>query len=203
MPERKPVDTVVDVKTHERSLNLTSLVTVVVILATVTMTFGAMIAVFFYRSLDEKYWGHVQLPALLWITTALLIVSSGTFEQANRVLKNNDQAGFHQWMRWTFGLALTFLVGQILAGWQLLHQGLVLSKNPHSWFIYLFSGLHGIHIIGGLMGIAYLLWRTREPAGGPKFQVQTRVTARGVAVCWHYLDFLWLVLFALLLTWKR
>ena len=184
-------------------MNSTSQITVIVILATVTMTFGAMIGVFMYRSLAPKYWGHVQMPALLWITTALLLASSYTFEKARRVLAVNDQRGFYRWMQWTFGLAAVFLAGQVLALWQLLHGGLVLAKNPHSWFIFLFSGLHGAHIIGGLLGIAYLLVRTREPAGGPKYQVQTRVVAKAVAICWHYLDFLWIVMFVLLLTWKR
>ncbi len=192
-----------DTAAHERNMNSTSQITVIVILATVTMTFGAMIGVFMYRSLAPKYWGHVQMPALLWITTSLLLASSYTFERARRVLAVNDQRGFHRWMQWTFGLAAVFLVGQVLALWQLLHGGLVLAKNPHSWFIFLFSGLHGAHIIGGLLGIAYLLFRTREPASGPKYQVQTRVVAKAVAICWHYLDFLWIVMFVLLLTWKR
>lgn len=197
------MDIAVDPVTQEKSLNSTSLITVIVVLATVTMTFGAMIAVFLYRSLAPKFWGHLQIPLLFWLTTALLLLSSYTFERGNRLLTNRDTFGFHRWLRWTFGFALIFIVGQVTAWWQLLHGGLVLSKNPHSWFIFLFSGLHGAHIAAGLIGIAYLLFRTREPASGPKYQMQTRVIARGVAICWHYLDFLWLLLFALLLTWRR
>lgn len=197
------MDVAADPATQERSLNYTSLVTVIVVLATVTMTFGALIAVFFYRSLAPKYWGHLQIPALLWGTTGLLLVSSYTFERANRFLMNRDVRSFHRWLRWTMALALLFLVGQVLALWQLLHGGLVLNKNPHSWFIFLFSGLHGAHIFAGLIGIGYLLFRTREPASGPRYQMQNRVVARAVAVCWHYLDFLWVLLFVLLLTWKR
>lgn len=184
-------------------MNATSLVTVIVVLAIFTMTFGAMIAVFIYRSLAPKYWGHLQIPALLWFTTVLLLASSMTFEKARRLLTANDQRGFFAWMKWTCALAVLFLLGQVVAWWQLLHSGLILNKNPHSWFIFLFSGLHGFHILAGLAGIAYLLARTREPASGPRFQAQTRVLARGVSICWHYLDFLWIVLFALLLIWKR
>ena len=79
----------------------------------------------------------------------------------------------------------------------------MLARNPHSWFIFLFSGLHALHIVIGLAGLIYLLFRTREPASGPRYQSKTRAVANGVSVFWHYLDFLWLVLFSLLLLWRR
>lgn len=188
---------------REREMNSLSLVTVIVILATVTMTFGAMIAVFVYRSQAPKFWGHLKLSPILWLTTVILLASSFTFEKARQYLAQNDQVGFHRLIRWTTGLAVAFLVGQVAAGFQILHSGVVLANNPHSWFIFLFSGLHGIHIVAGLIGLVYLLIRTKEPAGGPRFQMTTRVVARSVSICWHYLDFLWLLMFALLLLWKR
>ena len=188
---------------REREMTSLSLVTVTVILATVTMTFGAMIAVFFYRSLAPQFWGHLNIPPILWLTTGVLLASSIVFEKARQRLTHNDQIGFYQLMRWTASLALVFLLGQIAAGYQILHSGVVLARNPHSWFIFLFAGLHGVHIIAGLIGISYLLLRTREPASGPRFQMTTRVVARSVSICWHYLDFLWLLMFALLLLWKR
>ena len=201
MPVEAPLGK--DGATREREMTSLSLVTVIVILATVTMTFGALITVFFYRSLAPQFWGHLRIPPVLWLTTGILLFSSMTFEKARQHLTDNDQIGFHHLMRWTTGLAVIFLLGQIAAGYQILHSGVVLASNPHSWFIFLFSGLHGVHIIAGLIGLGYLLWRTREPASGPRFQMTTRVLARGVSICWHYLDFLWLFMFALLLLWKR
>lgn len=68
---------------------------------------------------------------------------------------------------------------------------------------FLFSGMHGIHIIVGLAGLFALLYRTREPASGPRWRMNTRVLANAVALFWHYLDGLWIVLFAPLLFVKR
>jgi cytochrome c oxidase subunit 3 len=192
-----------DPAVRERDLNSLSILTAVVVLATVTMTFGAMIAVFLVRSLAPKYWGHLHVPGILWATTCILLASSVTFELARRRLQTNDQAGFFRLICWTTGLGVIFLLGQITAWFQVLHSGIVLANNPHSWFVFLFSGLHGLHILLGLGGLAYLLVRTREPASGPKYQMKTRVVAKGVSVFWHYLDFLWMLMFVLLLVWRR
>ncbi|MBV8550859.1 MAG: cytochrome c oxidase subunit 3 [Acidobacteriaceae bacterium] len=191
-----------DTVAQERDLNSLSLITVIVVLATVTMTFGAMIAVFVVRSEYNRFWGHIHVPAVLWGTTTLLFASSVTFETARRRLARNDQAGFFRLATWTTGLGVLFLLGQIAAWIQILRSGVVLAYNPHSWFIFLFTGLHGLHILLGLAGLAYLLIRTREPAGGPKYQMKTKAVAKGVGAFWHYLDFLWLLLFGLLLFWR-
>jgi cytochrome c oxidase subunit 3 len=188
---------------RERDLNSLSVLTVTVVLATVTMTFGAMIAVFLIRSQAPLFWGRISLPRLLWFTSAVLLASSVTLEMARKRLGRNDQRGFFRLMAWTTALGLIFLAGQIAAWLQILHSGVILAKNPHSWFIFLFTGLHAVHILVGLGGLAYLLVRTREPASGPKYQMNTRVVANGVSIFWHYLDFLWIVLFTLLLTWRR
>lgn len=187
----------------ERELNSLSIFTVVVVLATVTMTFGAIITVFVIRSQAPLFWGPLKIPGTLWFTTAVLLASSTTLEKARLLLARNDQHRFFVWMAWTAGLGLIFLAGQLTAWVQILHSGIVLARNPHTWFIFLFSGLHGLHILLGLGGLAYLLIRTRVPASGPKYQMKTRVVTNGVSVFWHYLDFVWVVLFALLLTWRR
>jgi cytochrome c oxidase subunit III len=196
------VATVTQAATRERELNSLSLFTVIVVLATVTMTFGAMITVFIVRSQGPLFWGHIHVPAVLWATTSILLASSASFEAARRRLQSNDQRSFFRFTAYTTALGVLFLAGQITAWLQILGSHIVLARNPHSWFIFLFTGLHGVHILVGLAGLVYLLVRTRVPASGPKYQMTTRVVANGVSVFWHYLDFLWIVLFILLLVWR-
>lgn len=188
---------------RERELTSLSNVTVIVALATVTMTFGAMITVFVYRSESSQFWGHLHIPGLLWATTAILLASSFILENARRKLMRGDQAAFFKEAAVATGLGVLFLIGQIAAWLQILHSGIVLANNPHSWFIFLFSGLHGLHILLGLGGLIFLLVRTYQPAGGPKYRMKTRAIAGGVCIFWHYLDFLWVLLFVLLLVWRR
>jgi cytochrome c oxidase subunit 3 len=196
------VQSVAEAAPRERELNSLSLLTSIIVLATVTMTFGAMIVVFIGRSEAPLFWGHIHIPRVLWATTTVLLASSATLEAARRRLRRHDQRGFFRLAAYTTGLGVLFLAGQIAAWLEILNSGIRLSKNPHSWFIFLFTGLHGLHILAGLAGLLYLLMRTRVPASGPKYQMTTRVVANGVSLFWHYLDFLWIVLFVLLLTWR-
>jgi cytochrome c oxidase subunit 3 len=196
------VESVTQPVAQERDLNSLSLLTVSVVLATVTMTFGALITVFVVRSEGRIWWGSLYVPRVLWATTAVLIASSILFEAARRKLRANDQRAFFRLTLWTAVLGGLFLAGQIDAWFAVMHSGVVLAHNAHSWFVFLFTGLHGLHIVVGLSGLIYLLFRTHEPASGPKYQMTTRVIANGVSVFWHYLDFVWCVLFVLLLAWR-
>ena len=184
-------------------MNSLSVLTAGVVLATVTMTFGAMIAVFLIRSQAPKFWGQIELPKILWFTTAILLSSSVTLEAARKALALNRQTKAFRLLAATTLLAFLFMFGQATAWIQVLRSGVDLHHNSHSWFIFLFTGLHGLHILLGIAGLTYLVIRTREEVSGPKYLMKTRVVTRGVSLFWHYLDFLWLVLFGLLLVWRR
>jgi cytochrome c oxidase subunit 3 len=198
----REVQTAIETTARERDLNSLSLLTTIIILATVTMMFGALITVFVGRSFGSRFWGHIQVPNILWATTTVLLASSALLENARRRLKQHDQQAFFRLTLYATVLGALFLVGQAVAWLQIIRSGVSLD-NSHSSFIFLFTGLHGMHIVAGLAGLVYLLVRTRVPASGPKYQMTTRVVANGVFVFWHYLDFLWILLFGLLLTWRR
>jgi cytochrome c oxidase subunit 3 len=188
---------------RERDLNDLYRIAVIATLAFVTVTFSALALVFVLRSRVPMNWRHIILPPILWFDTVVLIGSSITYEIGHRRLVENNQRAFYRWIAVTTALGALFLLGQVAAWWQILASGQLVENNPHSTFFFLFSGMHGIHIIVGLAGLGALLYRTREPASGPRWQMNTRVLANAVALFWHYLDGLWVVLFALLLFVKR
>lgn len=188
---------------RERDLNDLYRIAVIATLAFVTVTFSALALVFVLRSRVPMNWNHIILPPILWFDTVVLIGSSITYEIGHRRLVENNQRAFYRWIGITTALGALFLLGQVAAWWQILASGQLVENNPHSTFFFLFSGMHGIHIIVGLAGLGALLYRTREPASGPRWQMNTRVLANAVALFWHYLDGLWVVLFALLLFVKR
>ncbi len=192
-----------EVVARERELNSLYIVTVLVILIIVTATFGSLIFAFWWRSQNGYLWQHLQMPSLLWVTTAILLGSSVTLERARVFMKAADQPDFYRFVQWTTGLGILFLVGQSAAWMQVVHSQDLLAKDKHHWFIFIFSGMHAIHILAGLGGLAYLLYRARERVSGPRYQMTTRAYTNALAIFWHYLGFVWIVLFVLLLTWRR
>src|SRR5580658_10142744 len=199
------VSTTFDPPQRESERNLSSLYTMGILigLAIVTLTFTVPVLVFVLRSQVEANWLPIRLPPVLWFSSSVLILSSLTLETARRRLARHDQPAFHRLAIYAALLGVLFLASQVTAWIQLLAAGVVLARNPHSAFLFFFSGLHGLHILVGLGGLFYLAGRTGPEPHDFKYEMTTRVWANSVSIFWHYLDFLWLALFALLLLWKR
>jgi len=100
------------------------------------------------------------------------------------------------WMSSVLVLGLIFLAAQYAAWLQLKAQGLYLATSPSSSFFYLFTGLHGLHIVGGLAGLTLVIWRLSKRV--PTLRLSTVST---VSYYWHFMDLLWIYL--LLLLWMR
>jgi cytochrome c oxidase subunit III len=180
-------------------------------LAAVTMLFIAFTTAYLARR-QEPGWGTVVMPPILWLTTALLLASSGTLEWARRRIAAGDIPGLQRGLRATAWLGGAFLVGQIVAWRMLAAQGVYISSNPHSGFFFLLTGAHAAHLLGGLAALGIILWKAHagRPAlvrgygvashGGFNDMVAGRGSAgMGVfALYWHFMDLLWLYLFALL-----
>lgn len=159
----------------------------------ITILFAAFTSTYLARR-GEADWRTGPLPTALWVSTAVLLLSSLTMEWARR--RGRDGRIDQLWA----GLALTgllgaaFLASQIAAWRQLLAMGVFLASNPHGAFFYLLTGTHGLHLAGGLLALGYALVATRRAPSAER--------ALGVvepaAVYWHFLDGLWLYLFMIL-----
>ncbi len=152
-------------------------------------------------------WIPITLPKLLLINTAVLILSSLFMELARRQIKGQvasvsladpgvtagDQVRM-PWLSITTILGLTFLFGQWTAWRQLAANGFYLATTPSSSFVYLLTGTHAIHLMGGVLalffaGIASLLRRS----------VATRsIVVDVTAWYWHFMAALWIYILCLL-----
>ncbi len=90
-------------------------------------------------------------------------------------------------------LGLSFIAAQLLALTELVRQGYYLSSNPHASLFYVFTGLHGIHLICGMCVLNYLLLRRRRN------WFQHRMISNLVAIYWHFMGLVWVGLFAVLM----
>lgn len=150
--------------------------------------FGSLVFAYYWRKSEPGVWDQVPLPGSLWVSTAIILVSSVVFERARRTYARGLHAPASRLMTLTGALGALFVGAQLVAWRGLIANGAYLEQNPYSGFFYLFTGLHAAHLLGGLAGIAYVtLSRARR-----------REIVDAAAYYWHFLGVLWIALFFVL-----
>ncbi|MNQ57663.1 Cytochrome c oxidase subunit 3 [compost metagenome] len=133
-------------------------------------------------------------PWLLWVNTLLLALGSLCLHWAKVAIGRSRQGA----AAWAFLLggafAMAFLAGQLWVWQQFAAWGYFVSGNPANSFFYLLTGLHGLHLAGGLVAWGGVVMRLLRHA--PLARLRSGMEL--CAIYWHYLLGLWLVLFALL-----
>src|ERR1051325_9708766 len=160
-------------------------------IGSILMLFVALTSAYIVRSASSNDWHRIAMPKILWLSTALLIISSITSELSRRSLKRQNDSGYSLWLVNTAVLGVAFVVSQLVAWRQLVRQGAYLASNPYNSFFYLFTGAHGVHVLGGLCALAYLVIRTRGPRTSVDGELRRLGSADAVAIYWHFMDVLW------------
>src|SRR5947207_2533389 len=102
-------------------------------------------------------WQNIELPSLLWPNTAMLLLSSLAIDLSRRAIRRNDAQSMKRWLAVGGLLGLGFLVGQLAAWRQLVNAGVYLPSTLQSGFFYIFTGLHGLHLFGGVIALGLVL----------------------------------------------
>jgi cytochrome c oxidase subunit III len=177
-----------------------------VVVAGIVMLFTALTSAYIVRSASSNDWQPIAMPKVLWLSTALIVISSVTMEISRRSLKQQGKrqsdAGYGRWLVITVALGLAFLATQLLAWRQLVRQGVYMASNPFNSFFYLFTAAHGLHLLGGILALSYLLVRTRRKRDTVVGELRRVGAADAATIYWHFMDGLWIVLFLLLFFWK-
>jgi cytochrome c oxidase subunit 3 len=165
-----------------------------------------------YDSVTQAYvtdWKPLSLPmGLLILNTCLLLASSFTIEMARRsafaeaaiapitelpgIAKEKDRGV--PWLPITVVLGLGFLAGQLMAWRELERGGFYIASGPSSSFFYVLTGMHAIHLFGGVLALLYALAAVFRSRALERRRIVVDVTAW----YWHFMAILWLYIFALL-----
>jgi cytochrome c oxidase subunit 3 len=173
-----------------------------VAIGSILMLFVALASSYIVRSASGNDWQPIAMPKVLWLSTALILISSITMEVSRRSLKYQRDAGYGRWLLITAALGLAFLASQVFAWRQLARQGAYLASNPYNSFFYLFTAAHGLHLFGGVLALGYLLLRTTQKRSTVEGELRRRGAADAATIYWHFMDGLWVALFFLLFFWK-
>ncbi len=166
-----------------------------VFLAVVTSLFALFISAYTLR-MEFGDWRPLPAPNLLWLNTGLLILSSIALQWAY-IATGRDQAKIVRNALLVGGFfAFAFMAGQLLAWRQLVEAGYIVQANPANAFFYLITGVHALHLLGGLVA-----WgRTTIKLLGGYEIVDIRTSVELCAVYWHFLLVIWVILFGLMLS---
>ena len=166
-----------------------------IFIAVISVLFSLFISAYFMR-MELADWRPLADPGLLWINTALLIVSSVALQWARVSADRGQFSGLKFGLLIAGAATLAFLAGQYVAWQQLIALGYFASSNPANAFYYLLTGLHGLHLLGGL--VVWVMTTNKLMRGGQVDEVRASVEL--CAIYWHFLLLVWLVLFGLLLS---
>jgi len=162
-------------------------------LAGIVMFFMALTSSFLVRKGLGDDWVSFELPRILWFNTLVLIASSVTIQIAKSQLRKGLADSFGRWWGITTALGLLFLGGQLIAWRELAAQGVFMITNPSSSFFYLLTALHGLHLLGGIVALGYVVVRDWR-----RSRITKPIAASLVSIYWHFMDGLWVFLLALL-----
>ena len=180
----------------------------IVWLATELMFFAGLFAMYFtLRATVPEEWA-VQTEKLTVtfaaVNTTVLLLSSVTCQMgvwaAERFqpvrsgsLLNVRGWGMNEWMTLTYIMGAFFIGGQIFEYAELVHEGLTISSSPYGSVFYLTTGFHGLHVVGGLIAFLFLLGRSFS---AKRFGHHEATTAIVTSYYWHFVDVVWIALFA-------
>lgn len=163
------------------------------LVASVTILFAAFTSTYLARR-SEADWIVGPLPSLLYVSTGVLLLSSGVLEGTRRAGLRGRLDLVRSGLLAATALGVGFLAIQATAWRQLAALGVFLASNPHSAFFYLLTGAHALHVAGGLAWLGVALSRARR-AGTADAAL---ASAGPAATFWHFLGGLWLYLFLIL-----
>jgi cytochrome c oxidase subunit III len=163
----------------------------------ITMMFAALTSAYIVK-ISEGQPLVYDLPQLFWVSSIVIVVSSITMHWGYFSAKKDNLQQTKIAMVITMVLGLVFLVMQIQGWSELVSQNIYFAgsqSKPTGSFVYVFSGLHGVHLLSGLVFVAIILIKTFMGHIHSK-------SMNAMEMCvtyWHFLDLLWLYLFAFLL----
>ena len=160
-------------------------------IGSIIMMFASLTSAYVIRRAAGN-WLEFKLPDIFFVSTLVIIASSVTLHLSYLAFKKRQEAKYKTLLLVTFGLGMAFVVLQY-QGWQAMDAiGATFTANPSSSFIYLISGLHAAHVLGGigvlLTALTHAYYLPFKPT--PRRQLRFELTLN----YWHFVDALWVYL---------
>jgi cytochrome c oxidase subunit 3 len=178
---------------HPKNVYLTLL------LVSLTILFLTLSGAFIYTRVQSEL-PPLKLPLLFLVNTAILLASSYTMILAKRAYLADDTKRYISMLGYTMGLSFFFLGMQCIAWYLLFEQQIFITTDNSAGYLYVSSGLHFLHVIGGIPFLGTFLYKAnkymKEPVSVLVYfsDPAKRLNLRLLTLYWHFLDGLWIYL---------
>lgn len=168
-------------------------------LGTEVMLFAALFATYFNHAsyavdfgMHEGSFWLKDAVLSTGINTVILLLSGVTVHYAHNGIRQGNQQKLKWGLVATIVLGAIFIAGQVLEYQQLAHEGLIVQGGTFGAMFYMLTGTHGAHVIGGLIALSFVAVRAFQG----QFDQQRHVAVEVTAIYWHFVDVVWVVLYA-------
>ncbi|MFT5997920.1 MAG: cytochrome c oxidase subunit 3 [Neolewinella sp.] len=164
-------------------------------LVSLIMMFTALTSAYVVRRAAGN-WLEFDIPSIFYWNTLVIVTSSLTLHAAYAAFKREAASTYRLLLSITFLLGIAFVVMQVLGWIEMTNTGLDIKVNPSTSFIYAISGLHVVHVLGGItvLSVALVVAFMRKMKRTPARQLRLELTL----TYWHFVDLLWIYLIVFL-----
>jgi cytochrome c oxidase subunit 3 len=163
-------------------------------IASIVMMFAGLTSAYIVKR-SQANWTTFDLPLIFWFSTVVIILSSVTLHMSNVAFKQRNMIRYRWLVVVTLLLGVAFLVMQSIGFSQLWIKGVTLTKNVSFSFLYVIVGLHGLHIVGGIIALVILFAK----AFNRKVRNYNILPLEVISTYWHFVDALWIYLLIFLM----
>ena len=166
---------------------------VIVIFGVSTVLFSLILTGYLYTMPPEQDTRFLFKPNLLWINTIVLFFVTYFFSKITKDLKKNDTTRIKKILILVGGLSYLFLFGQILFWYQLMQDEKFVSTNSYFSSFYIFTAIHGLHLLGGLFFWGKVFSKTLKLKENEIISQSKSISA--LSLYWMFLLIVWLIFF--------
>lgn len=185
-------------------------VLLMLLLLGLSILFLALTVSFVYTRI-EKGMPPLKLPSIFLFNTLILLGSSATMIWAKRAYLADNTRRYQQALIATMTLSVLFMIAQFIGWSDLFQQKIFINTDNSAGYLYVISGLHFAHVIGGLPFLGMFLYKAKKQMKEPVSVLvyfsdpEKRLKLRLLTIYWHFLDALWiyLILFFYVNYWIR
>jgi cytochrome c oxidase subunit 3 len=164
-------------------------------IGSIIMMFAGLTSFFIARKAQGN-WVYYRIPEIFYYSTSAIICSSWTLIIAFRAFKNRQMQRYRLFTAITILLGILFLVLQYEGFLYLYAHGVKINGNPSESILFVIFGLHGLHIIGGIIALLIMFFM----AFRKNIKVYNTIGLEIVSTYWHFVDVLWIYLFVFFLA---